>query len=444
MKALTTDDFYEHLGVPTGLTSTTWLLTCSRQWPQMSMKLTHHFWPHGRSLTQSTSVLAYADDLVYSDFRLYSWPPAPPQHNSRSSDLGCPPLQCSQICLPAHRGQTARCTLHWLQDPRPADEKPSHHLVEQLLWDGLKQMRSGKGATPSEVSINLLKDLPNLIEKEKEKMPDSAPVLEDSQMFWDDDIKIPHCLSKAKSSAIPSVDNAYRLPCKYKTMICGKPFLMHDNQDTGTVAFASNGTLHMLQESIECKFDGMFKSAPATFNRLIQSTASTIKLNPSKLERILLDFEWSAIKALKQLFAREFKRFGHVKISGCRFHYSQAIVRNADRVGLKAAKRKVHPIRHWIQRILCLSLLLAHLVQPIWSDVLRHPPRDRGCGEYLPVMRRFIKYFKKIWLADDVRIHLWNHYDNQGSRTTNAVEGYHLMIKRNFSGIHPKLGNYLN
>uniref|UniRef100_A0A914WN98 Transposase n=1 Tax=Plectus sambesii TaxID=2011161 RepID=A0A914WN98_9BILA len=59
-------------------------------------------------------------------------------------------------------------------------------------------------------------------------------------------------------------------------------------------------------------------------------------------------------------------------------------------------------------------------------------------------MRRFVKYFEKIWLADDVRIELWNHYDNQGSRTTNAVEGYHSMIKRNFSGIHPKLGNYLN
>uniref|UniRef100_A0A914XJV7 MULE transposase domain-containing protein n=1 Tax=Plectus sambesii TaxID=2011161 RepID=A0A914XJV7_9BILA len=354
------------------------------------------------------------------------------------------------------------------------------HVVEQLLRDGSKQMRSGKGAAPSEVSINLLKDLPELIENEKKKMPDNAPVLEDSQMLWDDDVKIPHRLSKAKSSAVPSVDNAYRLPQRYKTTICGKAFLMHDNQDTGTVAFASDGTLRLLHQSTTWKLDGTFKSAPRNFQQaytihgehhkgetvpaahalMKQKKTKAYKdlftvlflsveqfndeLGPPKLERILLDFEWSAIKALRQLCAGEFKRFAHVKISGCRFHYSQAIVRNADRVGLKAAKRKVRPIRHWLQRILGLSLLPPHLVKSIWTEVLRHPPQDRGCREYLPAMRRFVKYFEKVWLSDDVRIELWNHFDNEGARTTNAVEGYHSMIKRNFSGIHPKLGNYLN
>uniref|UniRef100_A0A914X9M3 Reverse transcriptase n=1 Tax=Plectus sambesii TaxID=2011161 RepID=A0A914X9M3_9BILA len=106
----------------------------------------------------------------------------------------------------------------------------------------------------------------------------------------------------------------------------------------------------------------------------------------------------------------------------------KAIICNADRVGLKAAKRKVRPIRHWIQRILGLSLLPVHLVKSIWTDVLRHPPQDRGCGEYLPAMRHFVKSFEKIWLVDNVRINLWNHYDNEGCRTTNAVEGYHSMI----------------
>uniref|UniRef100_A0A914VZZ1 MULE transposase domain-containing protein n=1 Tax=Plectus sambesii TaxID=2011161 RepID=A0A914VZZ1_9BILA len=60
----------------------------------------------------------------------------------------------------------------------------------------------------------------------------------------------------------------------------------------------------------------------------------------------------------------------------------------------------------------------------------------------LPAMRRFIKYFEKVWLKDDEWIALWNHFTNEGARTTNAVEGYHSMIKKNFSGIHPKIGNY--
>uniref|UniRef100_A0A914WX99 MULE transposase domain-containing protein n=1 Tax=Plectus sambesii TaxID=2011161 RepID=A0A914WX99_9BILA len=332
------------------------------------------------------------------------------------------------------------------------------NVVEQLLREGSKQMRSGKGAAPSEVSINLLIDLPQHIEQEKEKLPEDAPVLGESQVHWDDDVKIPHCLSKAKSSAVPSVDNAYRLPQKYKTTICGKAFLMHNNPETGTVAFASDGTLRLLHQSSTWKLDG--ETIPAAHALMKQKKTKAYKdlfsvlflsveqfndeLGLPKVKRILLDFEWSAIKALRQLFAKDFKRFNHIIISGCRFHYSEAIIRNADKVGLKSAKRKVRPICHWVQRILGLSLLPSSLVKSIWTAVLKHPPQESGCREYLPAMRRFIKYFEKIWVKDNEMIELWNHYDNDGSRTTNAVEGYHSMIKRNFSGIHPKLGNYLN
>uniref|UniRef100_A0A914VID4 MULE transposase domain-containing protein n=1 Tax=Plectus sambesii TaxID=2011161 RepID=A0A914VID4_9BILA len=164
--------------------------------------------------------------------------------------------------------------------------------------------------------------------------------------------------------AITNAASRYReldtlLPQKYKTTICGKAFLMHDNPETGTVAFASDGTLCLLHQSSTWKLDGTFKSASRSFQQaysihgehhkgetipaahalMKQKKTKAYKdlfavlflsveqfndeLGLPKVKRILLDFEWSAIKALRQLFAKDFKRFNHIIISGCRFHYSQ-------------------------------------------------------------------------------------------------------------------------
>jgi hypothetical protein len=84
-----------------------------------------------------------------------------------------------------------------------------------------------------------------------------------------------------------------------------------------------------------------------------------------KLKRILLDYGCLVIKARNELLAGDFKRHNHVKFSGCRFHYSKAIVRTVYRIRLKAAKEIVKPFRQWLQRVLGLSLLPENLMRSI-------------------------------------------------------------------------------
>lgn len=44
-------------------------------------------------------------------------------------------------------------------------------------------------------------------------------------------------------------------------------------------------------------------------------------------------------------------------------------------------------------------------------------------------LRTFADYFARQWLAD---VPLWNHYDNDGARTTNYCEGYNRGLADTF------------
>lgn len=49
----------------------------------------------------------------------------------------------------------------------------------------------------------------------------------------------------------------------------------------------------------------------------------------------------------------------------------------------------------------------------------------------------FVEYFQNFWMSIDSE--LWNHFENQGPRTNNHLEGWHSRLNRKFTRKHPNL-----
>uniref|UniRef100_A0A915IKG3 G-protein coupled receptors family 1 profile domain-containing protein n=1 Tax=Romanomermis culicivorax TaxID=13658 RepID=A0A915IKG3_ROMCU len=71
-----------------------------------------------------------------------------------------------------------------------------------------------------------------------------------------------------------------------------------------------------------------------------------------------------------------------------------------------------------------LALLPAPLVYPAFNSILRNIPLVENANNQ-QLLIDFRNYFENTWLNGRFPITLWNHWENNGPRTTNHAEGYH-------------------
>jgi hypothetical protein len=139
--------------------------------------------------------------------------------------------------------------------------------------------------------------------------------------------------------------------------------------------------------------------------------------------------------------------FPEAQIQGCLFHYGQALNRNLGMLGLRGLYRQDTPVGHvmrdWIRLHLALPLLPPARVLAI-ARAIATPPLN-----LLPLddqkARQFRLYFERQWLTNpELPIVLWNHYANDGPRTTNHAEGYHSGLNHITGAVHnPSLSSCL-
>ncbi len=59
-------------------------------------------------------------------------------------------------------------------------------------------------------------------------------------------------------------------------------------------------------------------------------------------------------------------------------------------------------------------------------------------------LQRFADYYSREWLSSQDKIDRWNHFYNDGPRTTNAAEGYNNSLAAKFDERrHPRLAVFL-
>ncbi|CAF0940968.1 unnamed protein product [Didymodactylos carnosus] len=142
--------------------------------------------------------------------------------------------------------------------------------------------------------------------------------------------------------------------------------------------------------------------------RELKDHATNLKMNfnPS---RITSDFEKALIKAV----ASEFPQAHH---SGCYFHFTQAIYRNIQTLGLTTAYRDDEDSRSACRKLMSLALIPLGDVKIAFEELQDDSPLT---------LRPLFNYFSRFWL-NEAPIHLWN-VCGTSRRTNNASEGISLV-----------------
>ena len=127
------------------------------------------------------------------------------------------------------------------------------------------------------------------------------------------------------------------------------------------------------------------------------------------IEEVVTDFERALFVAIRQCFP-------NVQHTGCSFHWKQAVLKTARKMGLIAAYRKKGPIRETIQRLLCLPYLPASKIQEVFNHL-----RNKSS----PQLKKLFEYMERNWIKNaSWTIKNWSVY-KRAIRTNNHCEGLH-------------------
>jgi len=84
-----------------------------------------------------------------------------------------------------------------------------------------------------------------------------------------------------------------------------------------------------------------------------------------------------------------------------------------------------------------LPLVPVDSVEDLWFNALEENE------DMSPEVTRFTDYVTESWVEGQ-QLDLWNHYNNDGPRTTNTVEGWHSKVKKLCKSAHPNVYTFVN
>ncbi|KAL4154075.1 hypothetical protein QTP88_001908 [Uroleucon formosanum] len=268
---------------------------------------------------------------------------------------------------------------------------------------------------------------------------------------------------RKKVKLIPKLPNKLRdliINGEWRCTNDGRDYLLgSDGDDDKIVIFGTESFLRRLCTVEVIFMDGTFKSAPklflqiytlnycvqgimvpmayallpnktsATYNRifnLIKEAAIRIDLifNPKCFQ---IDFEIGMIMAIKELFGHQ------TKIKGCLFHFGQSVWRKVQNVGLYEEYKNNAEVTLTVRRICALALVPIDTIDDIKYDY-----------KYLT---KLVNYFVDTYLNYDLcHFHrkMWNHFETEGSRTINHLEGWHAALNRAVNRHRPNIYILIN
>ncbi|KAJ8322426.1 hypothetical protein KUTeg_000022 [Tegillarca granosa] len=119
----------------------------------------------------------------------------------------------------------------------------------------------------------------------------------------------------------------------------------------------------------------------------------------------------------------------NVTIKGCLFHYGQCLWRKIQSCGLQSDYSNNDDINKFVRRTMTLSLVPVEKIEDVWFQTLGEVDSDdRSVVD-------FSDYVTETWVENNCP--MWNHYETEGPRTTNHLEGWHHKLNNQMHRAHP-------
>jgi len=262
---------------------------------------------------------------------------------------------------------------------------------------------------------------------------------------------------------LPATRTDIDLQGEWTETLAGQNFLIcDDNNDRNEriIIFATDDNLRKLSASTIVIGDGTFYTSPKQFTQLYTLHGCVdgsvfplvFELLPNKREEtytrfltllreaafqkgielapetVLLDFEnavWSAVETV----------FPGSTLRGCFFHYCQCIWRKVQGCGIAVRYTEDENLKRLVRRAAVLPLVPPANVEDVWFNALEEN------NDNSPEVTRFTDYVTETWVEG--RHQGWNHFDNNGPRTTNNAEGWHSKLNRLCKSAHPNIYSLL-
>ena len=254
---------------------------------------------------------------------------------------------------------------------------------------------------------------------------------------------------------MPSTIDDVCLTGDWARTLKGEPFVLGSEDNIHVLATDTNVTF--LAEADELYMDGTFKVSPRLFYQVFMVHAFkhgkqfpfAYCLLPNKtketyvkclsilskgmddlhlratFERVTTDFEIAMIQAIQEVFPS-------ASTKGCFFHYSQAVWRKVQNLGLQEEYRSNLDLSRFVSKILALSLCPVRFVRVAWSAIKAAAPQVSNINE-------LCRYFENTWLNGEFPIPSWNHHETEGPRTNNHLEGWHRRMNGIAGKKHPNI-----
>lgn len=278
---------------------------------------------------------------------------------------------------------------------------------------------------------------------------------------------VENILKRQRSQDIPKLPQNQRdvtLDGPWSKTIGGDRFLLQTPviSENEMIVYATDSSLLRLADCKTIYLDGTFQTCPSLYTQLFtihglfnnfvvplvyallsnKSSASYYRLfdiikqamfslgavlNP---EIVLSDFESGLIDVIRV-------QFPNTTHSGCHFHFTQALWRKVQEVGLVPAYKDTEQYPE-ISEFVQLCMALAFIPQSDVVDQFNECVSNLS-EEQKRLLDRFILYFRETWVSGLFPIKLWNKYGQDFlHRTNNRVESWHSTLKQKLPA-HPNI-----
>ena len=192
---------------------------------------------------------------------------------------------------------------------------------------------------------------------------------------------------------------------------------------------------------------------------IIAISVVRFNINPNvefiKWRRILIDFEYQLHAALAQMIVMEIALSSNIQVSGCVFHFCDALIANVNKYGGMPSYREHGKFYRFIRYLFALPYVPLPAMREAYYYIHREMWNDAD-DTIPPFVWQFMSYFEEYWLwSSKLPLSAWNVYDIVPSvygdvlspieriRTTGPLEGLHNKYKQYF-GVHSSLWSWMS